>query len=57
MNNKLAYTVLVLSVVLLAINIYIGISSGEFNTFSILSNICLIIVSVIIIYSNANRKN
>jgi len=55
-NKKLAWFLLVCSVLLLSLNIY-GVSTGNENNYSgIISNLLLIIAMLISIYQKKNKK-
>lgn len=56
MGNKLAFIILVLSILLLLLNVYNGIQSNDFNTMSILSNLLLIVAMAGVIYSNKKHR-
>lgn len=53
---KMAYIVLVLSALLLLLNLHDGIQGNDFNTFSILSNLLLIVAMGGFIYTHKKKK-
>ena len=56
MTNKMAWIVLVLSVLLLVLNVYNGMQSNDFNVLSILSNLLLIVAMAGVIYTNKKKR-
>ncbi len=55
MNRKLAIAILICSVVLLAFNVWYGITSEHFNYFNILSNLMLITVMLVTLFKNKSN--
>lgn len=56
MNVKLAYFLIIASVVLFALGIYHGIKAGSFNYLTLSSNLLLIVaMSIVIVKSKSNK--